>query len=592
MDLQDLISKIKKSINYFEFYSKFMKLKKVGSTYMAICPFHMDSNPSLSIDINEGLWYCFGCNKGGDIFNFVMEYEDLNFIDSIKYLSEYLNIEFNEFIQEKKETAIINKTANKIKEKKIIIKEKLNYLMKLFSEYYNKVLLKTNVGQKALEYLKNRGITEELIETFLIGYCPKNIKNTITFINKKKLNIKDLIDIGLIIEKDKNKYYEIMNGRITFPIFKSNKIIGIAGRTINNKTEPKYINTIGLQKNSTLYALNITKNYIKSENKAIITEGYFDALSIYKAGFKNVVAIMGTNISPEQLNLLKKYCNKVLLILDQDKSGTEATFKLLLLFISNNFLVEIATFKDYKDPNEIFINNQEKLKEIISNPIDSFDFIIKIYKSQKTQDKQTFLEKYIIPYLSYISNLLIFEEYLKKLANISKIDPSYLKKLIKNYKTIQNKTNQNANIIEKNLNLEKLIINEYGEKLFILSFFFYKFEIFLKILNEQKSLIKEISINLNETEKILYDHLIESKENNKLPNSYILYELKLEEIIKVIAKIISKTNNQNLYEYSLNILKNIYNKSIFEQIKEALKNNDLIKAKELQNKILKNYSTS
>ncbi|MGB9638295.1 MAG: DNA primase [bacterium] len=580
MDLKELISKIKKNINYIEFYSKFMKLKKVGSTYMAICPFHMDSNPSLSIDINDGLWYCFGCNRGGDIFNFIMEYEDLNFIESAKYLSEYLNIEFNDFIQENQET--------ENKEKITIAKEKINQLYKLFSEYYNKVLLKTTVGQKALEYLKNRGINKELIETFLIGYCPKNIENTLTFINKKKLNIKDLINISLIIEKGKNKYHEIMSGRITFPIFKSNKVIGISGRAIDNKTEPKYLNTIGLQKNSTLYALNITKNYIKSENKAIITEGYFDALSIYKTGFKNVVAIMGTNISSEQLNLLKKYCNRVLLVLDQDKSGIEATLKLLLLFISNNFLVEITTFKDYKDPNEILINNEEKLKEIISNPIDSFDFIINIYKSQKTQDKQNFLEKYIIPYISSISILLIFEEYLKKLSNVSKIDISYLKKLIKNYKSYQNKSNQNIKTEEKNLNLEKFVINEYGEKIFILSLFFYKFEIFLKILKEQEFLIQEIFKNLNETEKILYEHLIQSKENNKLPNTYILYELKLEEIIRVIAKIISKTNNQNLYEYSLNILKNIYNKSIFEQIKEALKNNDLNKAKELQNKILKN----
>ncbi len=587
MDLNDIVFKIKKTINYLEFYSVFMKLKKVGSTYMAICPFHMDSNPSLSVDINEGLWYCFGCNKGGDIFNFIMEYEDINFIESINYLIDYLNldIDLKKYYQE-----------NELKIESIS-KEKSHSLLKLFSEYYNKVLLKTKVGKKALDYLESRGIDKELIETFLIGYCPKNIQNTLTFISKKNINIKDLINTGLIVEKGKDKYYEIMNSRITFPIFKGNKVIGISGRAIDDKMEPKYINTIGLQKNSTLYGLNITKNYIKSENKAIITEGYFDALSVYKIGFKNVVAIMGTNISQEQLNLLKKYCNKVLLILDQDKSGTEATIKLLLLFISNNFLVEISLFKGYKDPNELLVSNPEELKESIINAIDSFEFITNLYKLQKTQDKQNFLEKIIIPYLSYISNLVVFEEYLKKFSNISKIDIPYLKKLIKNYikenKNIQNKLPQSKSLqvtqfTDTTYNLEKIVIKEYGDKLFILSFFFYKFELFLKILKEKEYLITEAFKNLNEVEEKLYEHLIKCKEDNTLPNSYLLYELKLEELIKIIAKIISKTNNQSLYDYSINILKNIYNKSIFEEIKEALKNNDLLKAKELQNKIIKN----
>jgi DNA primase len=584
MDLQEIILKIKKSINYIDFYSRFIKLKKIGSTHMGVCPFHMDSNPSLSIDINEGLWYCFGCNKGGDIFNFIMEHEDLNFIESVKYLTNYLNLEFEEFKE--------FNNQEKENKPKLLPKEKSYNLLKIFSEYYNKILLKTKVGQKALKYLESRGLNKEIIETFLIGYCPKNIENTLIFINKKKIDIKDLISIGLIIEKGQEKYYELMNSRITFPIFRSNKIIGISGRSIDNKTEPKYLNTVGLQKNTTLYALNITKNYIKSENKAIITEGYFDALAVYKIGFKNVVAIMGISLSQEQLNLLKKYCNRVLLFLDQDKTGTEATLKLLLFLVLNNFSVEISFLKDYKDPNEALINNPNKLKESIENSIDSFEFLINLYKSKKITDKQNFLENIIIPYLSSISNLVIFEEYLKKFSNISKIDIPYLKKLIINYtkntKLIQNKTNKDINITNLNINLEKLIIKEYGEKLFILCFFFYNFDIFIKILKEQEFLITENFKNLNEIEQKLYEHLITSKENNSLPNTYILYELNLEEIIKAIAKIISKTDKQKLYEFYINILKNIYNKSIFEQIKEALKNNELEKAKELQNKILKN----
>jgi len=584
MELQEIILKIKKSINYLDFYSRFIKLKKIGSTYMGVCPFHMDSNPSLSIDINEGLWYCFGCNKGGDIFNFIIEYEDLNFIESVKYLANYLNLEFEEFKElnsKEKETKL-----------KLLPKEKSYNLLKIFSEYYNKILLKTKVGQKALKYLESRGIDKEIIETFLLGYCPKNIENTLTFINKKKLNIKDLISTGLIIEKGQEKYYELMNSRITFPIFKSNKIIGISGRAIDNKTEPKYLNTIGLQKNTTLYALNITKNYIKSENKAIITEGYFDALALYKIGFKNVIAIMGISLSQEQLNLLKKYCNRVLLLLDQDKTGTDATLKLLLFLVLNNFSVEISFLKDYKDPNEALINDPNKLKESIENSIDSFEFLINLYKSKKITDKQNFLENIIIPYLSSISNLVIFEEYLKKFSNISKIDIPYLKKLIINYtkntKLIQNKTNKDINITNLTINLEKLIIKEYGEKLFILCFFFYNFDIFIRIFKEQEFLITENFKNLNEIEQKLYEHLITSKENNSLPNTYILYELDLTEIIKAIAKIISKTDKQKLYEFSINILKNIYNKSIFEQIKEALKNNELEKVKQLQNKLLKN----
>ncbi|MFN4220282.1 MAG: DNA primase, partial [bacterium] len=336
--MDDIVSSIKKAINYKDFFSKYLKLKKVGSTYMSLCPFHSDSNPSLSVDLERGLWYCFGCNKGGDVFNFVMEMEGCSFSEAVKFLAEELSLEVP-----KEESKFRNDVKNIDFE-----------IYKIISEFYHRILKKSSISEKARQYLLNRKIDEEIIDNYKLGYSSKNIENLRIFCKKKGISFEDLQKIGLVYKKGKD-FVEILAGRLVIPIISSTgKILGFAGRSVDD-SEPKYLNTIGLKKTETLYGINVAKEFIREKRVLILVEGYFDVWALYSLGFKNVCAVMGTSLSNAQIELIRKYSNEVILCFDSDRSGKEAMISLITQLVSNGLHVKVANISNYKDPHELYM---------------------------------------------------------------------------------------------------------------------------------------------------------------------------------------------------------------------------------------------
>lgn len=557
--MEDLLNKIKSAINYYDFFSKYLKLKKVGSGYMALCPFHADSNPSLSVDIERGLWYCFGCNKGGDVFNFIMEMENCSFWESLKILCEELGI------------SCTQEYESKYKSKGFL--HEVNFeIYQIVMEFYHRILKKTSISEKARQYLAERKIKEDVIEAYKLGYASKNIENLKTFCNKKGISLEELEKAGLVYRKGK-EFFEILAGRIVIPIFSpSGKILGFSGRSIDN-SDPKYINTIGLKKTETLYGINVAKEYIRSRKSVIWVEGYFDVWALFSIGIKNTVAIMGTAVSQTQLQIIKKYADEVILFLDSDKSGKEAIINMLINLVANDLIVKICSLEKYKDPHEMFIYDPEVLEKVIETPKKDIKYLIDYYVNQPdVYKKQEILEKYVFPFFASIKKKLIKQEYVKNFSLETGVNYGYIVKNVKRFKTKEP--------LELN---EEQVIKKYGLEVYLLVFGLFNFDILKKYLFS----FNPVWFEQKEISSKLFKYLVEKAKTNTEPREYIIYELGLNEICGLVAKINLQIEPQQKEEYFKRIIQILEKKYLILDLKDSIKKEDYEKVKEIQRKFKK-----
>ncbi|MCX7971674.1 MAG: DNA primase [bacterium] len=554
--MHDIVNQIKKAIDYRDFFSRFLKLKKVGSTHMSLCPFHPDSQPSLSIDLERGLWYCFGCNKGGDIFNFIMEMEGCNFLESVKCIADMLSIEFKtEQIQN-----FVRKSTS------------LNYeLYGLLAKFYHNVLLKSSISTKAREYLQRRGIDNEIIEQYQLGYCPKNIENLKIFCKKKGINIHDLYESGILYKKG-NDFQEILAGRIVIPIYNPNGlVIGFSGRDIDDK-DPKYINTIGFVKTNTLYGINLAKSYIRANDSVFLVEGYFDVWSMYLSGHRNSVGLMGTSISDKQIDIIKRYCNNAILFLDFDKSGQESTLNAIINLASHGLSVKIVSIKDYKDPHEVFSSDPDLLRNINRFSVDDIKYMTDRYFVQpNAYERQKFLEKFVIPFLRSIRKKIIREEYVKKFCLDTSISYRYLSGMITGHRD------------DYQISEEEEAIKKYGLETYILIFALINFEIFEKFYPK----LEEKLFSGKEIYHKLFKYLIECVNNKVQPNEYIVHELSLSEVLKSAVKVSIKMDKDQKEIYFTRLINSLYKKRLVLELKDSIKKEDYEKVREIQEKLRK-----
>ncbi|MEN3015055.1 MAG: DNA primase [bacterium] len=550
--MEDLILNIKKTINYGDFFGKYLKLKRVGSTYMSICPFHADSQPSLSVDLERGLWYCFGCNKGGDVFNFVMEMENCSFKEALYYLADILNIPLQD-----------NQNLERLK-----VKIDFELYEKILS-FYSNVLNKTEVGQRARKYLESRKVGSEVWKKFSLGYCPKNIKNLLTFCQKKGISIESLVKVGLVYKKGED-YQEILSGRIVIPIFSHNsKILGFAGRTIEDE-QPKYINTIGLNKSSTLYGINLAKSYIKSTGNVFLVEGYFDVWALHSIGIQNVLGLMGTSITNNQIQLIKRYCSEVILTLDSDKAGQISTFNQLVKLVSENLVVKVVIIQEAKDPSELLSIDSQKLIENLNNIKSDIDYLTQCYLSTiDIYERQKFLEKFIVLFLQSVKKEIIREEYIKKFSKESSLPYTYLRRLIKSK-------------IVSDISLQQRIDLE----IYFAIFCFVNFDIFEKYYTSE---YLKVQRDYFEKDKayILFKYLEECVSKGIQPAQKIIHDNNLTEELKMVVKNTIKLDSKERELYFLELYNNLRKKYLVKDLKEYIKKGNYEKAKEIEEELRK-----
>ncbi len=407
----DDVDLIKRKIDVADLIATYIPIKRAGRNFKANCPFHNEKSPSFVISPERQIWHCFGCAKGGDIFTFVEEYERMDFSEALKLLAERADVK-------------LHKTVFKTKqdEKKTRIYE-INHLA---SQFYHYLLTDHASGKNALKYVTDtRGLTEALISTYGVGYAPRQGNALCNYLIKKKGYTPDeLIEAGVATMRG-GRLYDFFQNRLMFPIQDSRgNIVAFSGRGLTDDAIPKYINTKETPvyiKGDTVFGLFQAKDSIKKEKKVLLMEGEFDAITAYKEGITNAIAIKGTALTENQVRLLKRFAQKIVFCFDTDSAGTEAQRRSIALITHEGIGASVVIPPEGKDADEILRENPILFKKALKNEINIYDFILQ--SSVQTQDPESVEGKEHIlsrslSYIRDIDNEIVKEHYLKKLAEL------------------------------------------------------------------------------------------------------------------------------------------------------------------------------
>ena len=371
---EDKISEIKNSVDIVAIISEIVLLKKVGRNYVGLCPFHTEKTPSFTVSPEKQIFYCFGCGTGGNVFNFLMNHDGLSFFETAKMLAKRYGIE------------IPAQTMSPEQKRRISERESLLAANKQAMDFFKHSLLSDAEGKIALEYLKKRGIGEDTITIFNLGFAPAGWDSVINYFSKKNISHELVEKSGLIIKrKSKNGYYDRFRNRIIFPIFDvSKQVLGFGGRVMDDSL-PKYLNspeTSVYNKSRSLYGLHIAKGHCRASETVYIVEGYFDLLALHQHGIPNSVATLGTSLTQEHVQLLRGFVGKngrFVLVYDSDEAGIKAAERSIKVFDKGYVNAEILVLPEGYDPDSYlfefgyksFMNAASKAKSIIPFLIDS-----------------------------------------------------------------------------------------------------------------------------------------------------------------------------------------------------------------------------
>lgn len=382
----ELIEEVRSKNDIVDVISGYVRLQKKGSSYFGLCPFHNEKSPSFSVSRQKQMYYCFGCGAGGNVFTFLMEYENFSFLEALKVLADRAGVELPEmeYSKEAKERADL--------------KNVLLEINKLAAQYYY-VQLKNPQGEVALKYLKNRALDDDTIKAFGLGYSNKYSDDLYRYLKSKGYKDELLAKAGLISVDERNGVYDKFWNRVMFPIMDvNNRVIGFGGRVMGD-AKPKYLNspeTIVFDKSRNLYGLNRARTSRKPY--FLLCEGYMDVISLHQAGFTNAVASLGTSLTSGHASLIKRYVNEVYLTYDSDEAGTKAALRAVPILKEAGITAKIIRMEPYKDPDE-FIKNlgAEAFEERISKARNGFMFSLEVlernYDMTSPEGKTDFMKE-------------------------------------------------------------------------------------------------------------------------------------------------------------------------------------------------------
>ncbi len=574
---KEIIQEIKNRLDIVDVIKTYISnLKKAGKNWIGLCPFHNDHHPSLHVSTDLGIFKCFSCGEGGDIIGFVQKIENISFNEAIRILAKKTGIELN-FTKEE---------AEEKHQKREELLQFNNRLINLF-QYF---LLKKEDGKRALNYLENRGINNELIETFKIGYAPKGYSRLPQFLLKKGFQEEFLLSSG-ILSKTENGLRPFFFDRVIFPIINQNEeCIGFGGRTLSNEIKPKYLNTsetLLYKKSYSLYGINLAKKNIRETKKVFIVEGYMDVISCYKNGIKNVVAPCGTAVTNGQINILNRYTDEIVFLMDGDDAGEKGVEKGIWesaeIFLKKSVLI----LPKGMDPDDFFKKNSiDDFKELENKRSDIFDFLVK-YKTKNVKKgdykKLTGALDSLFEFVNLEDNEIVRNSLIERMADLLEIDKGVIAREFITYRNKRRYTN-NKNTEQVNdgnkINLNKTLKMEIDLILFLMQ------------VENNRDLIKQCGLR----EEHFFDQFSQNlfkmifNENFSVKKKdfidYIDDKFVKEYIEKRIFSDEFKQNaivlRNNIIDRIIDIIKKYYkkkNEDINEKIKLAVlyKDNDLIK---------------
>ncbi len=439
------INEIRSRTNIVDIISGYLQVSQKGKNYVALCPFHSDHSPSLIISPEKQIFNCFTCRTGGNVFSFIMKYENVSFVEALNIVAKKIGYNLKNYNYE-------TNTDNKYSKDYEIY----DYAMKYYLNNIN-----TIDGTKAREYLLKRGITEDIIKEFKLGYAGESKDTFFKLASKKKWDVDTLNKLGLINKVNENIYDTFIN-RIVIPIENlKGEVVGFTGRIFNGENNTaKYLNTKETEifkKSSLLFNYHNAKNYIRDNKCAIVVEGNMDAIKMSAKGFKNVIALMGVALSNEQIDILKRLRVPIILMLDNDSAGEDATVKNGETLINHGIDTKVIRLSGAKDPDEYLEKfGIEAMQNNINNAIKYIDFKIEFLKRNKNLSNMEDLITYVKEVINSINNQddLTKEIILSKISKDYAIDIDVLKT---NLKEAPKKIER----VSENENLKKVKLTKY-----------------------------------------------------------------------------------------------------------------------------------
>jgi len=454
------IDEIKSRLNIVDVLGEYIRLERAGANYRANCPFHNEKSPSFMVSEEKQIWHCFGCQKGGDIFGFVMEIEGLEFREALKTLAEKAGVELQRV--NPRQTEQKNKTLD---------------ILEMATKFYQAHLLQTSAGKKIINYLHERGLSDESIKEFRLGYAPDGWKNTMSFLVNKGYSVSEIEKTGLLVKKDNTQipnskfqipndlstgqtgipnsndqinstnqklpastrgddrlstqggqttnHYDRFRNRIMFPVADTNsKVVGYSARVApgGDESQAKYVNTPETEvyhKSKILYGINKAKGEIRQAGAVLLVEGNMDVIAAHQVGLKNTVAVSGTALTQEHLNIIKRYTDNIKMCFDMDNAGELATKKSIKLCFGKGVSVHVVQLLSGKDAADLAKNNPEALKESVEKAKSAMEYffmnIFAKYDKEKVEDKKIITEE-LLEMIGYLANDIEKSHWLKKLA--------------------------------------------------------------------------------------------------------------------------------------------------------------------------------
>jgi DNA primase len=384
MPLEDLFEEIKKSYDIVEIVSSYVRLKRVGRNFVGLCPFHSEKTPSFVVSPEKQIFKCFGCGVAGDVVSFYTKIKGITFKEALLELAEKAGIRVDKkyFIEKKKEKNLTE----------------LNYKI---AKFYHHLLYFHSSSEEARNYLKEREISEETIKHFLLGFAPSDGRVLAGYLRNSSEELLSGEELGLIKKSADGSYIDLFRGRIVFPIFNlKGECVGFGARALEKDAEPKYLNTQEskvFKKSEILYGAYQAKEFIKKENQGFLVEGYFDFLSLWERGIKNVVATCGTALTENHVKVLKVFTENWIIFYDGDSAGKKATLRSISLFLKEDILPKCVLLSEEDDPDswvrKIKLREKELKEKIEELAVDAITFVVNFYKEEyKKNPSKTFKE--------------------------------------------------------------------------------------------------------------------------------------------------------------------------------------------------------
>ncbi|EHY1165272.1 DNA primase, partial [Campylobacter jejuni] len=481
MITKESIENLSQRLNIVDIIENYIEVKKQGSSFVCICPFHADKNPSMHINPIKGFYHCFACKAGGDAFKFVMDYEKLSFADAVEKVASLSNFTLS-YTKEKQEN-----------------KKELKSILPSLNAYFKDNL---KHHKEVLTYLYQRALNDKDIAKFELGFAGAS-EDSIRLLQNQKIPLEDAMSVGALKKDENNEFYASFIWRITFPIYDhKDLLVGFGGRTLNPNVPAKYVNSpqnILFDKSRIFYAFNIAKENIAKKKEIIVCEGYMDAIAFHKAGFNNAVAVLGTALTEHHLPLIRRYDAKVILCFDNDEAGLKAATRSAFLLSTNKIDGKVAILQGGKDPAELVAKNEStKLHNILDEGIELGEFyirrLISTHSIISALDKQKALET--IQQFTFNLEPLVANSYTSLVSNLLKVDEKFIV------------LSQNS---KKNIQTPLISQNKYNfpkEKIHIAEL---ELIAFLKQHPDICNDFKQISDSVCFKHKILLDKILEKK---------------------------------------------------------------------------------